>query len=277
MAAPSLAARARFQRAAQQDQRDDGRRGFVVDLVAAAQRLPQRVEKRRAGAQRDQRVHVGRAVAQRAPRRRVERRAGVEHHRQRERQLHPRRSGATCPAPSPARRRPRPPASAAGSAGSARRAGSRLGHAVAQVLDGGDEIARPARGRGRTPRWRCWWPGSRGRAPPRPCWRACARWCARRPRRSFRRPEDRRVRAPPTLMPALRSPAARTAPASVFGLHHVRVVFHRGAWRLADPPWLWSRRAWRPACRSTLRAQFPQVMPRTEIFRDSGPYLYDAT
>ena len=86
-----LPARPRLQRPAEQDQRNDYGRGLIVNFVPPAHRLHQRIEERRSGAQRDQRVHVGRAVTQRAPSRQVERRARVQNHRQGERQLNPRR------------------------------------------------------------------------------------------------------------------------------------------------------------------------------------------
>ncbi len=135
-----LGARPRLQQPACQDERDDGGGSFKVDFVAAARGLVNRIQECGTGAQRNQRIHVGRVVPQRGPRRRVESGARIQHHRQRHRQLHP------GPAVHHAERHHRQREAGGNDQTAAieqfgRRARVAFGHAVAQILDGADEIA----------------------------------------------------------------------------------------------------------------------------------------
>ena len=183
----------------------DGRR-FVINLVPAAQGLRQRVEERRARAQRDQRVHVGGAVAQRLPRRDVERRAGVEDHGHRQRELQPRRTmrhaepqhrrGAARPrsrnaAGSRSSRHPAAPRSAERRSPSSSMAPIEIARLDAgRVVLHGRRVGREIDVRALDPRRVR--PGS-------------VRWCARRRRRSCRRRAGRPAPAPTVFMRALRS------------------------------------------------------------------------
>ena len=148
-----LSAGASFEHTSQQNQGDDGGSRFVVDLVRAAQGFPEGVGKRRAGAQRDEGIHVGGAVAQGLEGSDIEGRAGIEQHREDEGELNPvgignmdaamghaedddrgGEDGSDYEAPAPG-------------GGVAFGADFIAGNAVAEILDGMNEIAGPHLGR----------------------------------------------------------------------------------------------------------------------------------
>ena len=87
--------RARLEQAAEEDEREDDADRLVVDLAEVLREgigrdgHDQAVGERRDRAERDQRVHVGRAVAQGEPAGAMDRPARVDHHRRDERQLEP--------------------------------------------------------------------------------------------------------------------------------------------------------------------------------------------
>ena len=87
---------ARLEQSAEEDQRQDHADGLVVDLLEllgdgiGRDRDEEAVAERRAGAERDERVHVGAAVAEDEPAGAVDRPSRVEHDGRDEGELHPR-------------------------------------------------------------------------------------------------------------------------------------------------------------------------------------------
>src|SRR5262249_6659726 len=94
-----LTAAARFEVAAEQDERRDNDAGLEIEMLLPAPHAPQAVEERGKRAKRDQRVHVGGEIACLSDEAAVEIRGEAEDHDGAENSLHP--DGGVAPEISP--------------------------------------------------------------------------------------------------------------------------------------------------------------------------------